>query len=224
MHGIKEGEGLIRLLGQGQVYKNPVVVAGFELLSAVLDLGVGGVQGIPQIVIEGDIAVLDHVVDKADHVHQGHLVGGDAADDPAVVLLVRRIGGVEGLADLVVHVHELGELPGVEGIGQRIVVHGRGVGKTLAVVHLVAGLEVLDQLCLIFVAAMGQDQGDQVVGAEVVLDHLVRDLGRVLDRGRQRGVAVDIGALLGQHGSSDEEKEEHKRDDLSRMKGKVADA
>ena len=104
---------------------------------------VGVVQRALQLVVQRDIALLHLVVEKEEHVNERDGVGGQAADDLAVILMVCGIGAIEELGDLIIEIGQLGELTGREPVGEHIAAHGFDVGKPQRGVDLVVLAELV---------------------------------------------------------------------------------
>ena len=57
--------------------------------------------------------------------------------------MVRRVDAVDQLHHLVVHTHHLRKLPGIQGVGEGVSVHGFNAGKTHGAFDLWAGIQLL---------------------------------------------------------------------------------
>ena len=143
--GLEEGKGLLPLLRQVQAHQHPGVVFSQQLRPGVGQLVIEVVQIRLVLLVQIHIALLHLVVGKEEHVHQGNGIVVDTAHDPAVLLLFRRVGGIDQAHQFVVHIGGLGKLPGRQGVGEHVAVHDLHVGQTHGVVHLVVGLQPVQQ-------------------------------------------------------------------------------
>ena len=201
MHGLNEIKRGIILLRKrdGQIHQNPVILLALKLLAPVTDLLIGRGKRLLRIGIQRHIALLRLLVDEHQHIHKRNLVGRNAADNPAVLLLIRRIRRIEKLRNLIVEIQQLRKISRRKLIRQHIAAHCLCIGKALTVIHLRVGFEILDQLRFLFVISGRNHDGTEILGAEIILDQLLRLLLAVLHRRRKRGIAVHIWSLLGEH-------------------------
>ena len=137
-------------------------------------------------------------MEEDEHIHQGDRVVLDAPHDAAILLLVHGIGAVEQTDGLIGHVGHLGELPGGHLVRQAIAVLGLDVGKAGSGIHLVIALQAVQQAFLLLIVPPGHQHGGHVLGPEGVVYPLVGDLLLAVAGGLHQGVAIDIGAAVGQ--------------------------
>ena len=76
------------------------------------------VQLIHLILIQ--VYIIQMFVGKQEHVDQRHTVAVQIVDDVAVLLIVHRIGRIDNPRLFDIHIRQLGELPGRQGIRQHI--------------------------------------------------------------------------------------------------------
>ena len=95
---------------------------------------------------EGDDAGVGLVADVEEYIHERHFIGGEVADDLAVLLVLDGVGGVDHLGGLVVQIGHLGELTGGELVFQHIAVLGLDVGQTLGGVYFIVAFQLLQHL------------------------------------------------------------------------------
>ena len=169
-----------------------------QLGPGVCQLAVHVIQLFRHVLIQGDVSRLLLVIQEKDHVDEGDTVLVQVVDDAAVVLLIGGIGAVQQLHHLVVHVQRLGQLPGCQGVGQHVAVHGLDVAQPHDALHLRLPLQFRQQGLLLLIVSGGHQHGHKVGAAEGVLDLLLRDLILALLKSSQGGVAVDIRAFAGQ--------------------------
>ena len=201
MHGLNEIKRGIILLRKrnGQIHQNPVILLALKLLASVADLLIGRGKCLLRIGIQRHIALLRLLIDEHQHIHKRNLIGRNAADNPSVLLLIRRVRRIEKLRDLIVEVQKLRKISRRKLIRQHIAAHCLCIGKALTVIHLRIGFEILDQLRLLFVISGGNHDSAEILGAEIILDQLFCLLLAVLYRRRQCGIAVHIWSLLGKY-------------------------
>ena len=140
MDGLKEVERLIAFLRQVELQDHAGVVLPQHLGLGVGELLVHVLQVLFDIVIQGEVARLLLVIDEEEHIHEGHGVVLDAADDAAVILVVGSVGAVKQTDHFIVHIDKLGELPWLELVGERIAVFRLDVRQAHGGVDLVISL------------------------------------------------------------------------------------
>ena len=222
--GLEEGEGLLPLLGQIQADQHAGVVFSQQLGLGVGQLVIEVVQIRLVLLVQIHIALLHLVVGKEEHIHQGNGIVVDAAHDPAVLLPLRRVGGVHQAHQLVVQISGLGKLPGRQGVGEHVAVHDLHVGQSHGVVHLVIALQPVQQSLLTGIVAFRHDQRHDILGAEGLVDLLLGDLGLVLPGGLDLAVAVDIGTLVGQQKARRDGRRKQGHPHIAQLQGKPAPA
>ena len=206
-----------------QVDEDAVVVVALQLGQCALHLVAGVVEVVQVFLREGDDAGVGLVADVEEHIHQRHFIGGEVADDLAVLLVLDGVGGVDHLGGLVVQVGHLGELAGGELVFQHIAVLGLDVGQTLGGVYLIIAFQLLQHLFLdAVIVALGVDEGHEVRLGEVFFDHLVRDEGFVHLRHLDDIVAVGVGTKVREVVTDEDDHQEDDRDDLAGAPCKAA--
>ena len=168
-----------------------------------------------QAAVQRDVAGLLLIVDEEDHVDEGNAEIVQPAGDLAVVVLIGGVGGIEQLHGLIVHIQQLGELPGGQGVGEHVAVQRLGVGKAQGALHMLQ-LAQIPQQCLLPVIVPGGDQhGHQVGAAEGGIDGLLGDLLVILTEGVEGGFSIDIGAFVGEEKSGDDRQGKQRRDHIA---------
>ena len=107
MHPVKEFKGLVTLLGKGKVCEHTAVILTLKLLFGKIHLPVGLIKHLLYLTVKGDIALLDLLIQKHEHINKGHAVGGKAVDGLGIILVIYRIGGIDKLCDLIIQVYKL---------------------------------------------------------------------------------------------------------------------
>ena len=196
----QEGEGGLSLLRQVQIQHHAGVVGAQHLGLGISDLVIGVVDLLLVVVVQGHIAVLLLLIDEQDHIHGGDGVAVDPPHDGAVVvLLVRRIGGVQHAGLLIAQVHHLGELPGGQLVGQAVAGLGLHIGQPHGVVHLVHGAQLPQNGLFAVRVPPGHHQRHDILAAEGVVHPVLRRLVLIAPHGHHGVVPVHIGAAVGQH-------------------------
>ena len=161
-------------------------------------------------------------MEEDEHIHQGDRVVLDAPHDAAILLLVHGIGAVEQTDGLIGHVGHLGELPGGHLVRQAIAVLGLDVGKACGGIHLVIALQAVQQAFLLLIVPPGHQHGGHVLGPEGVVHPLVGDLLLAVAGGLHQGVAIDIGAAVGQDEAGHQHHQEHGHADIAQLDHQAA--
>ena len=181
------------------------------------------VQHLGLLVAEGNEALVDVVADEQEYVNERHAVGRDAAHQLAVVLMLRGVGGVDQLRQLVVDIRQLRELARGQLVGQGVAVHRLDVGKPHRVVDLRHRVQLVQDHALLLIVAGRHHHRHQIGRGEVLLDHVRRDL-LLVELWRHDGViAVDIGAAARYEVCRHHQSREHERDHEPRGVGELAD-
>ena len=103
-------------------------------------------------------------------------------------------------------------------------VHHLDIGEAHGVVHLIAGLQPFQQGFLTVIVSPGHQQSDHVLGAEGVADPLLRHLGLVLPRSLDLGIAVHIGAPVGEEKAPHQGHNEQRHSHMAQLQDKSAPA
>ena len=197
MDGLQELEGLLPFLRQVQQEDHAGVVLAQHLGPAVHELLMQVVHVLLGVPFQGKVALLFLVIGEQEQVHEGDGIAVDAPCDAPIVVVLGGVGREEQAGHLIVQVRHFGKLPGGDGVGEGIAVHGLGVGQAQGGVDLVISLQLLQQGLFLVIVPFGHQQRRHVLGAEAVVDGLLGDLALALAAGPQLGLAVDIGALVG---------------------------
>ena len=224
MDGLEESKSLLPLLWQIQTDQHPGVVLSQQLLSGVRKLFIESIQIRLFLLVQIYIALLHLVIGKEKHIHQRNCIVIQAAHDPSVLFALRCIGGINKTYQLVVQIRHLGKLPGRQGVREHIAVHDLHIGKAHGVVHLVIGLQPLQQGLFTDIVALWHDQRHYVLSAEGLVDLLLGDLGLILSGGLDLTVAVDIGALIGHQKARHNGRCEQGHAYIAQFQGKLAPA
>ena len=188
-----------------------------ELKLGVGELGVQVLQRLRHVAVQGDVSIVNQVVDKEEHIDEGDAVIVHAAHHPSVALLVHGVGGVQQSGHLNVQVCQLRELPGRQAVGEDIAVHGLNVGKAQGGLHFRHGLQVPQQAALLLIVPGGHQDGDGVHGAKGVVHLLLGDLRFILGEGGKGAHAEHIGASVGKEEARHQQHRENGRHDEPRL-------
>ena len=210
---VQEIVGGVPVLGKGQINQHPVIILTLKLLLRGLHLHLGILQIGCLLVVQCHKPLVNLIADKEHHVDERHLVIVKTADDLGVFVLIGGIGGVHHLGYLIVQARQLRKLPGVQLIGQHIAVHGLHVGKPLAVVHLIVGVQLGQHFRLYLIVRLGIDQRHEIVGAKVVGDFILSHLDIVQLRRGNAAQAIGIGAVIGKMETDHYQRQENRRDE-----------
>ena len=198
--GLQEGKGLLPLLGQVQIQHHAGVVLPHHLCLGIRDLPVSIVDILLVLFVQGHITLLLLLINKQDHIHGGYGIAVNTAHNgPVVVLLVRRIGGVENAGLLIGQIHHFGELTGGQLIGEVIARLGLHIGQTHGIVHLVHGAQLIQDGLLALRVPLGHHHGHNILAAKGGLYPVGGGLVLIAPLGHHRVVPIHIGALVGQH-------------------------
>ena len=170
--------------------------------------------------VQADHALVHLVADKEEHIDQRDLIGGELPHQLLVVVVFHGIGGINHLCGLVIQACQLRKLPGRQLIRQLVAVQGINVGQAHGVVDLVVGFQLLQKSGLRVIVPGRDHQRHHIGGAEIVLNHVLGNLGFVELRRRQSAVTVSIGALIGEVEGKDNNHQEHNG---NHMPGRIVD-
>ena len=222
MNAVKEGEGIFSLLRQLQRDEHAAVVLALQLCAGKGELVVKLADHGLLIVLKRQVAALGTVVQKQKQIYER---GGVALRGLLhFVLIAVRAGvvGKERLRHRLIHVGERGKLRSRHAVAKEVAVHALNGGEAHRALDLRARAELSQKRLFLFVVAARHDQRERIALAEAVADGLLLDLGLVLARRGDQGVAVSKIHVPVNGKRSDEHGDKQDRNDEPRAVGKPA--
>ena len=220
MHFIQEGKGLLTLLRQCQIYQHTTVILSLQLISGEAHLPVSLIKNLLQIIFQRHISFLHLIIHKHKHINQRHLIFRKTIDHLRIILIIYGISRVDQLSHLIIQIDQLGELPRCELIRQMITIQRLDIGKPHRIIHLRAGIQILQKCLFLLEAASRHNQRYHIGSSEIALLHLLRLLHTVLQRRRHRTVAEYVRTVLGDHIGGNDGHQEQRRHKIPGYIGK----
>jgi len=192
-------KGLSSLFREIQVNKDSAVVIALELKLCLVELCVEILKCVHKVIIKCNIALIDLVIRKHEHINKGHAVAFKTVYNIAVVLVVDGISRIKHLCHFIIKTHKLGELSGSKLIGKDITVHCLDICKTHYRVNFFIVTQTVYELAFTLIVACRDHKGSKICFAEVIL-YLLFSYLLVADTGGFKVTgSVAIGALIGEN-------------------------
>ena len=174
-------------------------------------------------IVELDIAVPHLFGGEGHHIHQRDPIIGHARQNAPVFLLVCRIRLIEQHADLIIHVHDLGDFPRSQPVREHVAILHLGIGQARHGIHRLFLFHRFDEIGLRLIIMPWQHHSHRILLPKGIVDQLLRNLCLALDRRFKQRVSINIGAALRQHPCHDKDADKYDRHHLSRSVGIAAD-
>ena len=163
--------GLLPLRRNGKLQHETAVGVPQKLISGNTDLRVGIRQRFLQLIVQGNVSRLLLIIDKEKHVDQRNLIFVHSVQQRAEIAVIHRIGGIQQIRHLNIHINKLGKLSGRKLLRQQVAVHGLNVGQPHTGIHLFHGLQRPQNLALPLIVSAGNHDGKLIDGSELPVHH-----------------------------------------------------